>query len=121
MGNGNKFVFIGMERSSGIFVFDITGLDDGNAEFVQYFNNQNYTIEFEEDTRPPETAGDIGPEQLRFIDESVYGEPLLFVAYPESSSVTIYSVDCGEGVDDNGNHSDLLQPSHMLVFVILFS
>merc|ERR1712129_576929 len=103
--NGNAFVFVGMERANGIFVFDITNLDDGNVEYLQYFNNQDYSIEFEEDTRPPESAGDIGPEQLRFIDESVYGEALLFVAYPESSSVSIYSIDCGADDDDDDDES----------------
>ena len=122
--SGIKYVFIGMERSGGIFVFNITDLDNGNVEYVEYFNTQNYSIEFDEDARPPESAGDIGPEQLRFVDEDVYGTALLFVAYPESSSVTIYSVDCGESNDDENDNDidskgDVLFPSFVLFVFLL--
>eukprot|EP01083_Nonionella_stella_P307306 1079555_1 len=95
-GNGRKYVFIGMERVGGIFVFDISKIDEGCMgciQYVEYFNSRNFTVTWEEDTRPPENAGDVGPEQMRFIDESVYGAPLLFVTYPESSSIAMYRID----------------------------
>ena len=87
------YVFIGLERVGGIMVYDMTDIKD--IEFVQYLNSRDFDVEYEEDTRPPEDAGDVAPEQLRYIEGDVYGVPLLFAAYTESSSIAIYKVNCG--------------------------
>eukprot|EP01083_Nonionella_stella_P094460 265006_1 len=117
--NGRKYVFIGMERAGGVFVFDITGIDDGQIEFVEYFNAENYTVTWEEDTRPPEHVGDIGPEQMRFVNEDIYGVPLLIVAYPESSSVAMYRIDCGEAVISTMNPVEAMYRITVIIAVIV--
>eukprot|EP01083_Nonionella_stella_P163073 535877_1 len=93
--NGRQYVFIGLERVGGIVVFDITKIDRKRIEYREYYNARNFNFAWTGE-EPPEEAGHFGPEQLRFIEEDVYGVPLLFVAYPESSSVAMYRIDCEE-------------------------
>merc|ERR1712032_1000744 len=60
-------------------------------------NNRNFSVNYtNEEQRPPDSAGDIGPEQMRFIPGDVYGEALLLVSNPQSASITMYRIDCGE-------------------------
>ena len=92
--NGRLYVFICLERVGGVMAYDFTDID--NITFVDYVNNRDFNMEWDEDVRPPEGAGDIGPEQIRFVPEQYYGEPLLVVSYPQSASVTMYRIDCGE-------------------------
>merc|ERR1712037_414005 len=92
VGDEKVFSFTVLERTGGIMVYDITDVDD--VRFVQYLNNRDFSVAFEEDERPPEEAGDTAPEQLVFIDEDVYGTPLLFASFSESSSVAVYVVNC---------------------------
>lgn len=96
--NGRRYVFICMERVGGIFAYDFTDID--NIVFADYVNNRNFSFDYDDDFRPPEEAGDIGPEQLRFIPESKYGAPLLVVSNPQSASVTMYRIDCGDDPDN---------------------
>merc|ERR1712156_549820 len=88
------FAFTALERVGGIMVYDITKVEE--SQFMQYFNDRDFGVEFEKDTRPPEEAGDTAPEQLRYIEEDVYGVPLLFATFSESSSISIYTVDCSQ-------------------------
>lgn len=81
-------------------VYEVTDVDNDGVKWVDYVNNINYSIEYNEGERPPRSAGDVSPEQLKFIDEKVYGVPLLFVSNEQSSSITIYRVDCEEVVLD---------------------
>jgi len=74
-------------------VYDITDLD--NVTFVEYVNSRNFSVLYDKDIRPPINGGDTAPEQLWFIEEEVYGKALVFGAFTESSSILIYSVDCG--------------------------
>jgi len=96
-GNGRLYVFIAFERVGGVIVYDFTDIDD--IVFVDYVNSRNFSANYPEemeDQRPPENAGDIGPEQMRFIPEDIYGEPLLVVSYPQSASIAMYRIDCGD-------------------------
>jgi len=118
--NGRSFAFIGMERVSGIFVYDITNLDDGEVQYIEYINNRDFTVEYLSGTRAPEEAGDVGPEQVRFVAEDVFGMPLLLVANAESSSVTMYRIDCeGGGVDGAEDESGLTDVE--IVVIVLAS
>ena len=96
--NGRIYVFIALERAGGIMAFDVTYIDDGEVEFVQYVNNQNFSVDFSSDTRPPQEAGDIAPEGLTIIPKTAFQTdgPILLVASSESASVTAYYVNCGE-------------------------
>ena len=81
---GKTFAFIGLERTSGIMVYDITV--PAESEFVQYINPLD-----------AETgdAANIAPEGLVFIDpeDSPNGEPLLAVANEISGTTSIFQID----------------------------
>lgn len=84
---GRDLAFIGLERHSGIMVYDLR--DPRQPEFVDYVLTRNFTA-------PPDQpeAGDIGPEGLLFIDaqESPTGKPILVVSYEVSGTTTLYEI-----------------------------
>jgi hypothetical protein len=84
---GKTFAFVGLERISGVMVYDISKPQE--PEFVQYFNNRNFTASIES----PE-AGDLGPEGMIFIDknDSPVNKHLLVVSNEISGTTTIYEV-----------------------------
>ena len=77
---GRTYAFIGLERTAGIMVFDVS--DPFSPRFVQYLN-----------TAPD----DISPEGLLFIKEedSPNGKPLLVVSHEISSTTTIFEITNG--------------------------
>ncbi len=84
---GDKtFAFIGMERDSGLFVYDIT--DPAAPQFLQYLNLRDFAA------TDMTLAGDLGPEGLVFVPaaESPNGEPLLLVANEVSGTLTLYRI-----------------------------
>lgn len=98
---GNRtYAFIGAERMSSIYIYDIT--NPFAASFVDYSINRNldavYTIN--DETTPVtvtgdiQQAGDLGPESLVFIQatQSPIAVPLLVSANEVSGSVTVYTV-----------------------------
>lgn len=82
--DGKTYAFIGAERQSAIFVYDIT--DPKAPEFITYYSNKIAT-----DSTP---AGDLAPEILKFIpaDESPNGKNLLLAGYEVSGSVGIIQI-----------------------------
>ncbi len=76
------YAFIGLERTGGIMVYDITV--PAQSRFVTYWTNR--------DPDPHARAGDLGPECLLFIPEakSPNGEPLLVSANEISGTLTIH-------------------------------
>ncbi|MBN1625602.1 MAG: choice-of-anchor I family protein [Deltaproteobacteria bacterium] len=82
------YLFLGLERISGIMVFDISS--PYKPEFVQYINNRDFSGVPEDGT-----AGDLGPEGLIFIpaSKSPNGKDLLAVANEVSGSTSIYQID----------------------------
>ncbi|CAI3795530.1 choice-of-anchor I family protein [Rheinheimera sp. MM224] len=98
---GDKtYAFIGTERLSGIFVYDISNPYD--AKFVDYFHNRNFdaVYEIDDDAVPAEVsgdyqqAGDLGPESLVFVPaaNSATGQALLLMANEVSGSLTVFEV-----------------------------
>ncbi|MEM9482651.1 MAG: choice-of-anchor I family protein [Cyanobacteria bacterium P01_F01_bin.116] len=91
---GQTYGFIGLERDSGIMVYDIT--NPTAVKFVQYINNRNFNVDAQlsDGTSNPE-AGDLGPEGLVFIsaEDSPNGQPILVVANEISGTTTTYSVE----------------------------
>jgi len=74
-----RYAFVGLERTSGIAVFDITGVENGNApKIVDYYLDPK----------------DRGPEGTLFIpaEKSPNGEPLLIVGYEYSKTLAVYAV-----------------------------
>lgn len=86
--NGRSYAFIGLERISGIMVYDVT--DPHAPTFVQYLNNRDFSGDPTMDS-----AGDLGPEGIIFVasSDSPTGQPLLLVANEISGSTTIYSIE----------------------------
>ncbi len=85
--NGRTYAFIGLERISGVMVYDVT--DPTAPVFVQYVNNRDFNGDPEAGT-----AGDLGPEGLIFITaaDSPTDNPLLVVTNEVSGSTTIYEI-----------------------------
>lgn len=81
------FAFIGLERMSGMMVYDIT--TPMQPKFVEYFTTRNFV---ETDSAK---QGDLGPEGLIFIaaKDSPNGKPLLVVGNEVSGSTAIYQVN----------------------------
>jgi 2',3'-cyclic-nucleotide 2'-phosphodiesterase/3'-nucleotidase/5'-nucleotidase len=85
---GSKtYAFIGLERVSGVVVYDIS--TPAAPVFVQYVNPRNFA-----GSPAAGTAGDLGPEGLFFIPigESPIQSPLLIVANEVSGTTTIYQI-----------------------------
>ncbi len=80
------FAFIGLERASGIMVYDIS--NPQQAKFVQYFNDRD--VSQADITK----QGDLGPEGLIFIaaKDSPNDQPLLVVGNEVSGSTAVYQV-----------------------------
>lgn len=91
---GRVYAFIGLERVSGVMIYDIT--DPYRPFFVQYFNNRTF---FPAGTTPAPTLdqrGDLGPEGLLVIkpkDSPIPGSALLVVANEVSGTTTTYRID----------------------------
>ncbi len=83
----HTYAFIGLERTGGIMVYDVS--NPYSPYFVEYVNNTN--LEGDIDLG---TAGDVAPEGLVFIaaKHSPNGKPLLVVANEVSGTTTVYAV-----------------------------
>ncbi|MDI1242447.1 MAG: choice-of-anchor I family protein, partial [bacterium] len=82
---GRSYAFIGLERTGGIMVYDVT--NPYEVKFVQYINNRDF--------RAPvstEAAKDLGPEGIHFIseDNSPIGVPMIAVANEVSGTTSLY-------------------------------
>lgn len=84
--DGRTLAFVGLERDSGIIVFDVTR--PAAARCVAYVHPSEAASQL------PAVADDVGPEGLVFVSgkQSPTGEPLLLVANEASGSITIYAV-----------------------------
>jgi len=91
--NGRTIAFIGLERAGGIAAYDVT--DPFNPEFVDYINTADLTVK---------EGGDIAPEGIAFIDDTVSptGTDLLAVSFEVSGTVSIFEIDFGQNSDEAG-------------------
>jgi len=76
--------FIGLERDSGIMIYDITDL--ANAGFVQYIDSSAF--------------GHVSPEVIRFIDAAASSSGLaqIAVSYEISGTTALYDLEFGRDV-----------------------
>lgn len=81
------FAFIGLERMSGIMVYDITTAN--KPKFVEYFTTRNFV------ETDPKKQGDLGPEGLAFMSakDSPNAKPLLVVGNEVSGSTAVYQIN----------------------------
>jgi len=93
---GNQtFAFIGLERTSGFMIYNITTPAD--SKFVKYINNRSFDTHFKITGDNVvkgniNHAGDLGPEGMTFIsaDNSPTKQPLLLIANEVSGSTSVY-------------------------------
>lgn len=85
------FAFIGLERESGVMVYDIS--KPTAPVFVQYMNTRNFNVTAEENKTSK--AGDLGPEGLVFVpaDKSPNKQALLIVGNEVSGTTAIYQIN----------------------------
>jgi hypothetical protein len=85
--NGRALAFIGLERTGGIMVYDVS--TPSSPDFIGWYHNTNFGGSIEQGT-----AGDISPEGLIFVSDqdSPTGSPLLIVSHEVSGSVTVYEI-----------------------------
>ena len=83
------YAFIGLERTGGIMMYDIT--DPASPDFVEYTINRNFSVDLKTDL---EKAGDLAPEGMKFVnaEDSPTGNALLIVGNEVSGSTTVYQV-----------------------------
>ncbi|MDM1487507.1 MULTISPECIES: choice-of-anchor I family protein [Acinetobacter] len=89
------FVFIGLERTGGVMVYDIT--DPKKPVFQDYLNTREDFIKdpaTEFAAGRGSTIGDLGPEGLTFIaaKDSPNGKPLLVVGNEVSGTTAVYQI-----------------------------
>lgn len=92
------YAFIGLERTSGFMIYDIT--NPFAVSFVDYVSNRNFDADYVIDTDTGEVegdatlAGDLGPEGMKFIPSqySPTGLPLLLIGNEVSGTTTVYQL-----------------------------
>lgn len=86
--NGKTYAFIGLERDSGIAIFNIS--NPQAPRFVQYLSNRDFA-----QTAAAGTGGDLGPEGILFVAaaDSPNGAPMIVVSNEVSGTTTFYRVD----------------------------
>jgi hypothetical protein len=84
--NGKTFAFIGLERTGGIMMYDVTNVQ--NVKFYDYVNVRDFA------GTDVSTSGDLAPEGLCLVEakDSPTGKPLLLVANEVSGNVRIYEI-----------------------------
>jgi DNA-binding beta-propeller fold protein YncE len=98
--SGRTYAFVGLERASGVMIFDVTS--PRRTEFVSYVSNRDYSVSVEDalddGADVGETlaaAGDLGPEGITFVPwyASPTWQPMLAVANEVSGTTTLYDVE----------------------------
>jgi hypothetical protein len=92
-----QYAFIGLERTSGFMIYDITSPQ--KAYFVDYIVNRDFTSKFEIDQGQvikgdAGNIGDLGPEGMKFVtaQKSPNGQPLLMIANEVSGTTSVYQL-----------------------------
>ncbi|MFB2661913.1 choice-of-anchor I family protein [Shewanella mangrovisoli] len=92
------YAFIGLERTSGFMIYDVTNPFD--VHFVDYVVNRDFEADFSIDTDTGEVkgdaslAGDLGPEGMKFVsaEKSPNGQPLLIIGNEVSGTTSVYQI-----------------------------
>ena len=82
--NGHIYAFIGLERISGVMIYDIT--DPSAPVFKNYFNSRDFSNDIKDD---------VSPEGLFFVsgDKNNSKAPLLIVSNEVSGTVSVAALD----------------------------
>lgn len=91
--NDQEYAFIGLERLSGIMVYNIT--DPVKPYFVNFYSSRDFSVELADFNEGDIIQNnDIAPEGLKFIpgDKSPTEKPLLLAAHEVSGTLTVYEL-----------------------------
>ncbi len=90
---GRTLAFIGLERDSGIMIYDIS--DPANASFVDYIDGA--------------ALGNFGPEVITFIpaQDSATGLAQIAVSYEVSGTTAVYDLEFGAGFSGTRGRDDI--------------
>lgn len=81
------YAFIGLERMSGIMIYDITNPFD--VRFVEYFINRGTT-------EGADITGDLAPEGMKFVAATETSPAMLIVGNEISGSVSVWQINTNE-------------------------
>ena len=81
--NNRTYAFVGLERMSGVLVYDIT--NPFNVTFMDYFYNRG-TVEGED------ISGDLGPEGMKFVESTDTSPAMLIIGNEISGSVSVWEI-----------------------------
>jgi alkaline phosphatase len=89
MVDDRPLLFVGLERDSGVFVFDVS--DPANPAYVNYINGDLH--------------GNISPETIAFIPaaDSTSGKAQILIAYEGDGNTAVYDVALAAGETLTGN------------------
>ncbi|ABM24711.1 MULTISPECIES: choice-of-anchor I family protein [Shewanella] len=93
------YAFIGLERTSGFMIYDVTNPFD--VHFIDYVVNRDFDADFTINTETgvvkgdATLAGDLGPEGMKFVsaDKSPNSKPLLIIGNEVSGSTSVYQLN----------------------------
>ncbi|MBU3699231.1 MAG: hypothetical protein FGM33_04365 [Candidatus Kapabacteria bacterium] len=90
--NDSAYVFVGLERIGGVFMYNIT--DPTNARFVDYLNARNFSVTPSLANIDNATVGDLGPEVLIHVPstESPNNADMLLLSNEVSGTLSAYGV-----------------------------
>ncbi len=85
---GKRYALIGLERISGIMLYDIS--DPRAPEYISFTTNRNFGVPAESSE-----AGDLGVEDIRYVTaaDSPNGQPLIITANEVSGTISIFTLD----------------------------
>lgn len=92
--NGQAYAFIGLERVSGIMVYNVT--DPANAYFTDFISTRDFSGDIK---------GDVAPEGLCVVpaEKSPTGKPILLAAHEVSGTVAIYQIEASAPAEATAN------------------
>lgn len=114
MSDGTVLSFVGLERTGGIVVYDIS--DPENPVYQDFLNVRNWLVDesFDEDSenfseQMVSYALNDGPESLVFLDAemSPIGREMLIAVAPLAGRTTAYIIETGEMRQDDGSCSTI--------------
>lgn len=90
--NDSAYVFVGLERIGGVFMYNITNPTNGN--YIDYLNARNFAVTPSLANIDNGTVGDLGPEVIQFVpaSESPNNGEMLFLSNEVSGTLSALGV-----------------------------
>jgi hypothetical protein len=90
--NDSAYVFVGLERIGGVFMYNITNPISGR--YIDYINARNFSVTPSLANVDNGTVGDLGPEVLQYVpsNESPNGADMLLLSNEVSGTLSAFGV-----------------------------